>query len=192
MFTALLDTCVLWPSLQRDFLLSLAIEGLYRPVWSSAILAELEYHESRKLVARGEEVDQARRRARHLVEKMRAHFDDAEVRGWQPLEGTYSLPDPDDEHVVAAAVVAGAGAIVTYNEQDFPPSRLPAGIQVLPPQEFAANTVTLDPVRARAAIAAIVERSGSRGPRLTDEDVLEALVSRYKMSSAVELIRKAD
>src|SRR3954470_20491733 len=62
-FTALLDTSVLWPSLQRDFLLSLAIEGLYRPVWSSAILEELEYHEAQKLTNRGVPPTEAEQRA---------------------------------------------------------------------------------------------------------------------------------
>lgn len=125
MFTALLDTSVLWPSLQRDFLLSLAIEGLYRPVWSSAILAELEFHEAEKLINHGTLPAEADRRARGLVEQMRGVFDDAEVTGWEPLEGTFGLPDPDDEHVAAAAARAQAAVIVTSNLKDFPADKLP-------------------------------------------------------------------
>ncbi|MGR6317476.1 PIN domain-containing protein [Micromonospora soli] len=145
MFTALLDTCVLWPNLQRDFLLSLAIEGMYRPVWSGVVLEELEYEQAAKLVAQGREVAEAARWARYLIEQMRRHFDDAEVHGWEGLEGTYGLPDPDDEHLVAAAVVANAGAIITLNVRDLPAIKIPAGLQVLSPQEFAANIVSLDP-----------------------------------------------
>ncbi len=70
---------MLWPSLQRDFLLSLAIEGSYRPLWSSAILGELEEHEALKHVDRGATPDEARERAVHLVEQMRQSFEDAEV-----------------------------------------------------------------------------------------------------------------
>ena len=106
-FTALLDTNVLWPSLQRDFLLSLAVEGLYRAVWSSAILDELRFHEAQKLRDRhGLEASVAETRAARLIQEMRDAFGDAEVAGWEPLDGTYGLPDPDDEHVVAAAHLA--------------------------------------------------------------------------------------
>lgn len=191
MFTALLDTSVLWPSLQRDFLLSLAVEGMYRPVWSAAILEELEYHETAKLIALGENSGEAAARAARLVGQMRTAFDDAEVSGWEALEGTYGLPDPDDEHVVAAAVVTNAGAIVTHNLRDFPPDKLPAGIRALPPATFALNTVSLDPVRARTAIGSIVERSGRKGPRLTEDDVLDILANRYDMSDAADLIRQS-
>jgi hypothetical protein len=89
-FTALLDTNVLWPSLLRDFLLSLAVEGLYRPVWSEAILEELRDCEVTKLTRRGVEPSEARARAVRLIEQMRTHFDDAVVTGWEGLDGPAS------------------------------------------------------------------------------------------------------
>jgi hypothetical protein len=190
-FAALLDTCVLWPSLQRDFLLSLAVEGLYRPVWSSAILAELEYEEAAKWVRRGADAHEAACRASRLISRMRMAFDDAEVSGWEALDGTYGLPDPDDEHVVAAAFVAGAGVIVTHNLKHFPDDGLPEGIAVLAPSQFAENTVAVSPARAWAAIEAIVQRSGRYGRQLSSSAVLELLESRYGMVQAAGLLRQA-
>lgn len=192
MFTALLDTCVLWPSLQRDFLLSMAVEGLYRPVWSAQILAELEYAETAKQVRRGLEPDAAARRATHLIRRMRAAFDDAETTGWEPLVGSYGLPDPDDEHVVAAAVVAGAGAVVTSNLRDFPAERVPAAVEVLSPQQFTATTVSLAPVRALAAVQAIADRSGRAGqPTRSVDDLLDHLKRGYHLTDAVTAMNAA-
>jgi PIN domain len=189
-FTALLDTCVLWPSTQRDFLLSLAAEGMYRPIWSARILAELEYAEAQKWVEGGH-ADEGRRRAEHLVFEMRRAFNDAEVVGWEGLEGSYGLPDRDDEHVVAASVVGGAGAIVTLNFRDFPPDRLPFGIDVLSPAQFALNTVALNPGAALRAVEKIAGRSGQSGPLWSDDDVLDILERRYRMEKAVDLLRQA-
>lgn len=189
MFTALLDTCVLWPSLQRDFLLSLAIEGMYRPTWSSAILEELEHEEAQKLTERGADPTEAQHRAHQLVVTMNSAFNDAEVQGWEGLEGTYGLPDPDDEHVLAAAVVGNAVAIVTHNTKDFPQARIPIGIHVLQPSEFAANTVELNPASALIAVEAIANRSGRHGNKLTVPRILDVLADRYGMAQAVDLIR---
>lgn len=190
MFAVVLDTCVLWPSLQRDFLLSLAVEGLYRPVWSSAILAELEEHEARKLVRRGSGQSDAAVAAGHLVSQMTSAFDDACVQGWEPLEGTYGLPDPDDEHVVAAAVVGGAGAIITVNLKDLPADRMPASIQVKTPAEFALETVEISPDRALRAVEKIAGRR-RRPPHDTVDGVMSILTERYAMQAAVDLMRSA-
>ena len=187
MFAAILDTCVLWPSLQRDFLLSMAVEGLYRPLWSEAILEELQRHEQIKLVERGQaSEDGALASAQRLVETMRSAFDDALVVGWEPLEGTFGLPDVDDEHVVAAAVVGGAGAIVTDNLKHFPADKVPQDIQVLSAVEFASNTADVNPEHAANAIREISRRH--KNPAHTPQEILDLLVQRYGMGDVAELV----
>lgn len=189
MFVALLDTSVLWPSLQRDFLLSLHIQGAYRAVWSDAILGELHFAEVAKLVRRGVRESEAVDRADRLIGEMRTHFADSLVSEWEPHEGTFGLPDENDEHVLAAALVGGAEVIVTHNLKDFPADLLPSSIEALSPAEFVRNTVDLSPRVAIAAVDDIVGRSGRTGPALTREVLLSTLHERYGMAEAVASMR---
>ncbi|MFD4327139.1 PIN domain-containing protein [Nocardioides sp. NPDC058538] len=187
MRVAVLDTSVLWPNLQRDFLLSMVAFGMYRPLWSEAILEELEYHEGLKLTKRGTDVDSAAAAASRLVTTMRRAFDDAMVTGWEPLDGTFGLPDRDDEHVLAAAVTGGASVIVTDNLKHFPEQLLPDRITALPAKEFAATLAENDPSGAAAALRAISARYSN--PPRTSLDLLDILAARYGMKQVDELVR---
>jgi len=188
-FPALLDTNILWPNLQRDFLLSLAAEGLYRPLWSEDILAELRWSQVAKQVQAGADIGEAEDAAARLDAAMRHAFPDALVEGYEPLIGTYGLPDPDDEHVVAAAVVGGAGVIVTHNLKDFSSELLPPPLIAIDPIAFVEQTVEIDPQRAQQAISEMAHRSGRRGPPLSAQDILEVLDRRYGMERAMEYLR---
>ena len=88
---------------------------------------------------RGEQPDAAAARASYLINQMTTAFDDALVESWEPHDGTFNLPDPNDEHVAAAALVGGVGAIVTGNLKDFPIAKIPAYIKVLAPAVFAVR-----------------------------------------------------
>jgi predicted nucleic acid-binding protein len=185
-FAALLDSSVLWPNRQRDFLLSLAVFNLYRPLWSSAILDEVYDFEVDKYTEIGAHQDEAEEKAARLIAQMRANFDDAEVPNWEPLEGTFGLRDPDDEHVLAAAVAGHAGAVVT-SDKDFESHLMPPGIQVVNPTEFAANTVAVQPELALDAVTAMSARL--QNPPMSIDEILDFLRDQYGMEEAVELIR---
>lgn len=191
MFAAVLDTSVLWPSLQRDFLLSLAAEGSYKARWSSAILDELVYHEAKKLIERGTPEHEAENAARRLIGQMSKAFDDALVTDWEPLDGTCGLPDPDDEHVVAAAVMGNAEVIVTENLKHFPDLKLPGSIRALSARDFVYDTVQQHVTQACRAVIAICERSRRHGPKLTASDLLTILDERYTMTTTAELLSVA-
>lgn len=190
MFTALLDSCVLWPSTQRDFLLSLAFEGAYRFVFSEAILEEVQINEERKRIKRGDSERDAAKKGLHLGTQLRLHFPDSIVSNWEGLDGSYGLPDPDDEHVLAAAVVGGAGSIVTANFRDFPADKIPSGIQIVSAQEFTYETVSMRPDLGVSAIQAMANRSGIRHGEQSVMEILDTLDRLYCLEAATSLIRE--
>ena len=100
MFSALLDTCVLVPSLSRDVLLEVAEQAVYRPLWSSAVLEELARTVGRLAAERGAAPDVVDTYVGRLLAQMNRAFPDALIDGWQPLVETITLPDLADRHVV--------------------------------------------------------------------------------------------
>jgi len=62
---------------------------------------------------------------------------DSLVEGYESITSTLSLPDPDDRHVLAAAIHSGADLIVTFNLKDFPEAALqPHGVASIHPDSF--------------------------------------------------------
>lgn len=141
-YCAVLDTCVLAPMPLCDTLLRCAEEpALYRAAWSEETLEELR----RTLVKFGYKKSQAMRR----IQNMREAFPDASVAvPTNLLQAVPEIPDPEDKHVVAAAIRMHAQAIVTFNLRDFPEEIMkPYGILVQSPDDFLLHQYHLDPDR---------------------------------------------
>lgn len=150
-FTAVIDACVLAGALPRNVVLSLAEAGLYRARWSGRILDETERAIERMLSGRGKS-DPAVRAARHRSAIERA-FPEGAVEGFEDIERGLTLPDPDDRHVLAAAIKGGAQVIVTENAKDFPDDRLaPFGIARRSTDEFIADAIDLEQAAAVEAL----------------------------------------
>ena len=110
---ALLDACVIYPTVMRQMLLGVAEFGLFTPLWSARIVEEWA-----RAAARGGSQHEAQARAEAAMTA--ARFPRAEVRVPEGSERRLWLPDPSDIHVLAAAVAGHADVIVTMNAKDFP------------------------------------------------------------------------
>ena len=82
MFSALLDTCVLVPGRARDVLLEAASAGVYRPLWSSEILAELDRTLRLLQARRGMAPEETDAYLVRLFRQMKTSFPDALVPDW--------------------------------------------------------------------------------------------------------------
>lgn len=76
---------------------------------------------------------------------MSTAFADANVVGREPVAAGLDLPDPDDRHVLAAAIAGAGQSLVTFNLKDFPEPLAPGGIDARHPDEFLLDQLDLFP-----------------------------------------------
>jgi hypothetical protein len=169
-FTALVDACTLVDPLRRNLLLSLAEAGFFRLRWSSYILNETEVAIEEFLRRKG--VTGAAEEAKRARAKMEVAFEDAMVMDFDNfLPLATGLPDPNDAHVVAAAVKTQAAMIVTENLKDFPMRVLDClNMEAKSADAFIADTIALDEGRAVAAVSEMRRRF--KKPAMTGESLL--------------------
>jgi len=128
---AFLDASVLYSAPIRDFLMHLAVRGLYQARWSDRVHEEWI---SALLRNRRDLTAAKLRRTRQLMNR---HINDALIGGYEHIIDQIVLPDVDDRHVLAAAIHGNANVIVTMNLRDFPAELLePYGISALHPDAF--------------------------------------------------------
>ena len=105
-YTVIFDANVLYPAPLRDALMQLAVMDLFKAKWTADIhrewieaLLRKEPHRDRAALERTRDLmDQATR--------------DCLVTGYEPLIQGLVLPDPNDRHVLAAAIVGRCDAII--------------------------------------------------------------------------------
>jgi hypothetical protein len=135
--SAVYDACVLYPAPLRDLLMWLAVSDAVHPIWTEAI------HEEWMRNVLADRPDLNRSQLERTKALMNLHVHDALVEGYESLIPGLALPDSDDRHVLAAAIHAHAGAIITFNLNDFPSEKLaPYGVQAQHPDSFVSQLLS--------------------------------------------------
>jgi len=180
-FTALYDACVLYPAPLRDLLLEFALTDLVRAKWSSHI------HDEWIRAVLEDRPDLTAMQLRRTRDLMDLHARDCLVEDFEELIPSLTLPDPNDRHVLAAAICGRADVIVTYNLTDFPDKALQKyGITPQHPDEFLLHLFNLAP--SIVCAAARTHRARLKHPPKTTAEYLETL-ERQSLTQLVAALR---
>lgn len=179
---ALLDACVLYPAPLRLLLMYLSLSELFHARWSESI--HLEW--MRNVQANHPDITTSQlNRIRKLMD---AHVPDALVCEYEELIPMLELPDPDDRHVLAAAIHAGASLIITWNLKDFPAKYVNQfGIRPMNPDEFIGRLFEFHPDRVCGAMKQ--QRESLINPPLNVSELLLVL-QRNGLGNTVQKISK--
>ena len=163
-----LDACVLFPAPLRSLLMYLAVADLFRARWTNDIHEEWMQNVQEKYP------DISRQQTERIRDLMNAHVRDCLVAGYEPLIENITLPDPDDRHVLAAAIHCEASLILTFNLKDFPPATLnPYGISAAHPDEFLSSQLQSAPETFCESVRR--QRCSLKNPPKSVEEFLAAL-----------------
>ena len=183
--TAVYDANILYPAPLRDLFIRLAQSGLVQAKWTDAIHDEW----MRNVLNDRPELSPDRlARTRTLMNNA---VRDCLVSGHEVWVDSLDLPDPDDRHVLAAAIHAGAHVVITYNLKDFPDGVLsPYNIEALHPDDFLRDLFHT----ATALVVATVkrQREGLRNPTRTAEELLSTFANQGLTQFVAELRPFAD
>src|SRR5438874_2850976 len=143
----------------------LALVGLFRARWTEAI------HEEWMRNVLADRSDLTREQLERTRDLMNRAVPDCLVEAYETLVEGLTLPDPDDRHVLAAAIRAGAEVIVTFNLGDFPGDALaPYGVAAQHPDDFVSQL--LDDAPGVVCTAAKRQRESLKKPPKTVEEYL--------------------
>lgn len=163
-FTAFYDADVLYGSQLRNLMMRLAMTGLFRARWSADV------HEEWMTALLRNRPDLSREKLERTRMLMDRHAEDALVTGYEDLIEGLHLPDPNDRHVLAAAIRGRADVIVTRNVRDFPADVLgPFGVDAQHPDEFIVHLLDLAP--GLVIEAARRHRESLRNPAKNDRGI---------------------
>lgn len=184
-YTVLFDANVLYPAPMRDALMQLAVTDLFKAKWTADIHREWIH-----ALLRNEP-----HRERAALERTRDLMDSATrdclVTGYEALVPALTLPDPEDRHVLAAAIVGRCDAIVTQNLKDFPRETLaPFGIETQYPDDFCRNQLSLAPGLVCSALRKV--RARLKKPPKSVDEYLSILTQQGLVATVADLEQFAD
>lgn len=162
-------------------MIQLALTGVYRARWTHEINEEW----TRNLIKNEPQLNPAKIQA--TADLMNRVVRDSLIEDYQDLIPSFTLPDPGDRHVMAAAVKARADVIITFNLRDFPDSALkPYVLEAVHPDNFILDVANLSPASALAAARACWQRRGR--PPITWDEYLSSL-GRAKLPKSADVFR---
>jgi hypothetical protein len=158
----------------------LAAKGLFRTKWTN------EIHEEWITALLHNRPELQRAKLERTRDLMNTHVLDCLVIDYEDLIPSISCPDPNDRHVIAAAIKGNCAAIITFNLNHFPASELQKyDIEAQHPDEFLHHQFGLD--KAAVIVAARNIRLRLKNPPVSAEDYLRRLETQSLPKTVAEL-----